>query len=126
MNLQSVNRWIHIVKRVIISSKRKSRNERQHKLTKYFTLKITAKNSSVTKTIPIKPQKNFHQLPIHQFLSTNSTNSSSERNSQTTPFSRRNNIVLHQQKEYIYQHDYHCKRILSPTIIIITSNADNA
>ena len=98
MNIQSINRRINIAKRIIRSSKREGRNERQHKATKYFTLKPSVKQSSVTWTIHFIKQKNLRQLLIHPFLSSDTNISKSGRNLQTVPLSRWTNIVFHQRK----------------------------
>ena len=98
MNIQSINWRINIAKRIIRSSKRERRNERQHKATKYFTLKPSVKQSSITWTIHFIKQKNLRQLLIHPFLSSDTNISKSGRNLQTVPLSRWTNIVFHQRK----------------------------
>ena len=73
MNIQTINQWIMIAKRIIRLSKRKHRDKRQHKLTKYFNLQPSVKPTKVTRPKVIEKKHNLYQNPMHNFLSMVST-----------------------------------------------------
>ena len=46
LNTNSLEQWIAIVKKVIRSSRRKMRNDKQQQLTKFYPLQLTPKNNN--------------------------------------------------------------------------------
>ena len=67
MNMQVINKWIMIDKRIIRSSKRENRNERQNKLTKYFNLQPSVNPIKITPPKFIEKCENYIKLQCITF-----------------------------------------------------------
>ena len=67
MNMQAIKKWIMIVKRIIRSSKRRQRYEKQDKLTIFFTLKLSVKTNQPTRINVIVTKWILRQPPINFF-----------------------------------------------------------
>ena len=81
INIQTINRWITIAKRIVRSSKRRQRDDKQNKLTKYFIL-TTTKTSQLIQRNGDSSERKLLQLSINTFTIT-----------MTVFLSKRNNIV---------------------------------
>ena len=71
LNINSLAKWITIANKVIRSSRRKMRQDRQQILTKFFSLKITPNKSSKTTTSSTLPIIKMIQPSIITFLPKN-------------------------------------------------------
>ena len=69
MNIHAINRWIVIAKRIVRLSKRKQRDKKQNKLTKYFTL-ITIKISKPIQSIVDQSERKLLQPSITTLTTT--------------------------------------------------------
>ena len=69
INIQTINKWINIAKYIIRSSKRKHQDERQHNLTKLFTLQPSSKTNKSTLINFVALKKIIRQTPINQLFS---------------------------------------------------------
>ena len=99
LNTNSLEQWIAIAKKVIRSARRKMRNDKQHRLTKFYPLQLTPKNNNRTIEASNPPKSNKKQPSIITFLQSTKTNEMkgrldlNQRNNTTTHFENRTIVI---------------------------------
>ena len=68
LNTNSLVKWIVIAKKVTRSARRKMRQDKQQRLTKFFPLQITSRNNNITIESSTPPTSNMKQPSIITFF----------------------------------------------------------
>ena len=84
LNTNSLEKWIAIAKKVIRSARRKTRQDKQQRLTKFYSLQITPRNNNRTIEASTPPTSNKKQPSIITFFQLKQIQGTKERSDQNS------------------------------------------